>query len=141
MRAKGGLNRTLEFAPKRRREHKRATWPTKKVPLTGDVAAMLHVEAGRSSHACQGEVALSGTSNGYQRLTRDLDVLGFGALCVFDDVEGYRLTFSKAAESTGDNGGVMDENVLATVIALDEPETLLIVKPLHLARGHTSDSF
>jgi hypothetical protein len=34
----------------------------------------------------------------------------------------------------------MDEYVLTTVIALDETETLLIIEPLHFARGHASDS-
>jgi hypothetical protein len=73
-------------------------------------------------------------------LLNDLDVLGLGTLRVFDDIELDDLTLSKASETRRVDGGMVDENVLATVIALDESETLLIVEPLHLARGHASDS-
>jgi hypothetical protein len=69
-----------------------------------------------------------------------LDVLGLGTLGVFNDIKLNDLTFSKSAEARHSDSGMMYEYIFSTVIALDETETLLIIKPLHFARGHTSDS-
>jgi hypothetical protein len=69
-----------------------------------------------------------------------LDVLGLGTLGVFNDIKLNDLTFSKSPEARHSDCGMVYEYVLPAVIALDETETLLIIKPLHFARGHTSDS-
>src|SRR3982751_6491958 len=39
------------------------------------------------------------------------------------------------------DNGVMDEYVLTAVLGRNKPETLLIVEPLDLTRGHVSHSF
>src|SRR5215471_7552019 len=46
-----------------------------------------------------------------------------------------RLTFREAAKPVGDDGGVMAEHVLATLL-LDETEALRIIEPLDYARCH-----
>src|SRR4029434_468828 len=48
------------------------------------------------------------------------------------------VTFSKAFETLGLDGAVVDEYVLSALLC-DEPITLCIVEPLHLSLSHTSD--
>src|SRR5881296_178130 len=48
------------------------------------------------------------------------------------------VTLSKALETLGLDGAVVDEHVLAALLC-DEPVTLRIVEPLHLSLSHTSN--
>jgi hypothetical protein len=58
------------------------------------------------------------------------DVLGRRTLLALDDVELDALTLVQVLEALTLNRGVMDEAILATVLARDEAETLLSVEPL-----------
>jgi hypothetical protein len=64
-----------------------------------------------------------------------LDVLCLPAFGAFDYVKLNLLTFLKAAEAVGLNGGEVNENVLA-VLAADESIALGIVKPLYCSCFH-----
>ena len=64
-----------------------------------------------------------------------LDVLCLPSLGAFDHVKLHLLTFLKAAEAAGLNGGEMHEDILA-VLAADEPIALSVVKPLHCSCFH-----
>jgi hypothetical protein len=64
-----------------------------------------------------------------------LDVLSLPALRAFDHVELDLLTFLKAAESAGLNGGEMYEYIL-TILTADESIALGVVKPLHCSCFH-----
>src|SRR5258706_10149987 len=60
------------------------------------------------------------------------DVAGLRALGAVDDFEFDRLAFLERAEAVALNGGVVHEDVAASV-ALDEPVTFGVVEPLDLA--------
>ena len=69
-----------------------------------------------------------------------LDVLCLPALGAFDHVKLHLLTFLKAAESAGLNGGEMHEDILA-VLAADKSIALGVVKPLHCSCFHVDAMF
>ena len=60
------------------------------------------------------------------------DVAGLRALGTINDLELYCLTFLERPESVALNGGVVDEDITAS-IALDEPVAFGVVEPLDLA--------
>ncbi len=75
-------------------------------------------------------------ANCYSEAVLDaLDVLSLPALGAFDHVKLNLLTFLQTAESTGLDGGEMDEYILA-ILAADETVALGIVKPLHCSCFH-----
>jgi hypothetical protein len=68
------------------------------------------------------------------------DVLCLPALGAFDHVKLHLLTFLKAAESAGLDGGEMYEYIL-TILAADESIALGVVKPLHCSCFHVDAMF
>src|SRR6478672_8063327 len=60
------------------------------------------------------------------------DVAGLRALGAVDDFELYRLAFLERTEPVALNGGVVHEDVAASV-TLDEPVAFGVVEPLDLA--------
>jgi hypothetical protein len=54
------------------------------------------------------------------------------ALRTLLDFEADALALGQRLEANGLNGAVMNEHITAFVI-LDEPETLLLIEPLHFA--------
>src|SRR5579864_880448 len=70
-----------------------------------------------------------------QKWLDDFHVLGLPALRAFDHIELNLLTFLKAAEPTGLDGGEVHKHILA-VLAADESITLGVVKPLYCSCFH-----
>src|SRR5258706_923879 len=64
------------------------------------------------------------------------DVRRRRALLALHDVELHALSLGEALEPRHADRRVMDEHVLRAVVRRDEPETLRIVEPLHLAFNH-----
>ena len=64
------------------------------------------------------------------------DVARLGSLGALFNIELDLLTFGQVAVAIALNCGEMDENVLATVIRLDESVALCRVKPFHSSRSH-----
>lgn len=51
-------------------------------------------------------------------------------MVLFDDeLDGFAL--AEAAEALGLDRGLVDEEIVAAVVGGDEPESLLLVEPLH----------
>src|ERR1041385_3046175 len=67
-----------------------------------------------------------------------LDVRGLEALRTVDDLELHRVALTERAEAVRLDGGVVDEDILATVLR-DEPEALRVVEPLDRALRHCCD--
>src|SRR5687767_4178790 len=63
------------------------------------------------------------------------DLGGLHPLGAVFEVVLDRLVFLQGLEAVALDDGVMDEDVLP-VVRCDEAEPLLVVEPLHLARGH-----
>ena len=64
------------------------------------------------------------------------DLLCGRALGALHDVELHALALTQGLESFHVDGGVMDEDILRTVIQADETETLGVVEPLHSTLCH-----
>lgn len=63
------------------------------------------------------------------------DVNGLGLVIVAGgDSELDVIALEESAVTVGSDGGLMDEEILAAVVRLDEPEAFSIVEPLHNAR-------
>src|SRR3954468_8132278 len=69
------------------------------------------------------------------------DVRGLRALLALLLVELHALVLVQAAVAVAGDGGVVDEEVLTTVVRGDEPEALFGVEPLHRALRHCGLSF
>src|SRR5947208_1129982 len=63
------------------------------------------------------------------------DVLRLEPLRALHDVELHAVAFGERPETVHLDGGVMDEDVLPTLLR-DEAETLAVVEPLHSALRH-----
>ena len=63
------------------------------------------------------------------------DVRGLEPLGTLDHLELYAISFGKRAEAISNDGGVVDENILATILS-DEAEPLCIIEPLNRALRH-----
>lgn len=57
------------------------------------------------------------------------------------NLECYLLTLGQALEAASNNGGVVDKDILATVLPGDKAETLGFVKPLYCSCNHGSTSY
>src|SRR3954451_3200376 len=64
------------------------------------------------------------------------DVDGLGALVAGLGVEGHLRALSQRLEAVGVDAGVMDEEVLATLVRGNEAEPLVVVEPLHGSGSH-----
>src|SRR3954453_8012555 len=64
------------------------------------------------------------------------DVDGLGALVAGLGVEGDLRALSQRLEAVGVDAGVMDEEVLATLVRGHEAEALVVVEPLHGSGSH-----
>jgi hypothetical protein len=73
---------------------------------------------------------------------RELHIAGraLAGTPVSPDVEGYPLTFGKAAQTRTLNGADVNEHILAAIIRLDEAIALCAVAKLHCACGHCGAS-
>ena len=58
------------------------------------------------------------------------------ALGAGDDLELDLVTFSQGAEAIALDRGLVDEDVLAAVVWLNEAKAFLGVEPFHCAGGH-----
>src|SRR3954465_3839789 len=64
------------------------------------------------------------------------DVDGLGALVAGLGVVGHLRALSQRLEAVGVDAGVMDEEVLATLVRGNEAEPLVVVEPLHGSGSH-----
>src|SRR3954462_10395446 len=76
-----------------------------------------------------------GPSRTTSRLERG-DVDGLGPLVARLGVEGDPRTLSQRLEAVGVDAGVVNEEVLATVVRRDEAEALVVVEPLDGSGSH-----
>src|SRR5688572_16587701 len=84
-----------------------------------------HDQSGRAGRAYSEWVAA---------LARELrDVLGRRALLALHRVELDAIAFGEGLEPAALNRRMMDEQILRSVFGRDEPETLVVVEPLHCA--------
>jgi len=80
--------------------------------------------------------AIAGRSTGLERSAvdaGDANSLGF-VVVASGDSELDAIAFEESAVAVGSDGGLVDEEILAAVVGLDEAEALAIVEPLHNAR-------
>ena len=61
---------------------------------------------------------------------------GLGTFLPLLDVELDTLVFLKRAEAAALDLGIVDENVLATIVRSDEPKALFAVEPFHSSLCH-----
>lgn len=83
-----------------------------------------------------GAVGVAGGCAGLERGAVDAsDVDGLGLVVVSGgDGELNAVALEEGAVAVGSDGGLVDEEILAAVVGLDEAEALAIVEPLHHAR-------
>src|ERR1043166_3575241 len=67
-----------------------------------------------------------------------LDVRGLEALRPVYDLEFHRVALTQRAEAVRLDGGMVDEDILATVLR-DEPEALRVIEPLYRTLRHCLD--
>jgi len=84
-------------------------------------------------------VARAAIASGGTRLERSaVDAGDVNGLCFVviagGDSELYAIAFEESAIAVGSDGRLVDEEILAAVVGLDEAEALAIVEPLHNAR-------
>jgi hypothetical protein len=65
----------------------------------------------------------------------------FASPAVCNDIKGNLLSLVEGAHAGAFNGADMNENILVSLVRLNEAETLLAVKPLHSSRIHGRSSF
>src|SRR5918992_2076348 len=76
-----------------------------------------------------------GSGRGAERGSDLADVGGLEPLGPLDDLELHAVALGKRAEAFGDDCGVMNEDVLATILC-DEAEPLCVIEPLDRALRH-----
>src|SRR5215216_8126066 len=87
----------------------------------------------RSSFRARGNTDRRGARQ--PRLLRG-DVDGLGALVAGLGVVGDLRALGQRLEAVGVDAGVVDEQVLATLVGRDEAEALVVVEPLHGSGRH-----
>src|SRR3954451_21071838 len=88
---------------------------------------------GRPEHGTGGPGRVRGSAPGPRRSSRSegADRVGLHALLALAGGEAHALVLVKGAVAARLDRGVVDEDVLASVIGGDEAEALLGVEPLH----------
>jgi hypothetical protein len=72
---------------------------------------------------------------GFQEILDLANVGGLKTLGAFDYLELHIVSFGQRAESFGDDGGVVNEDIFTTVLR-DEAEPLCVIEPLNRALRH-----
>lgn len=113
------------------RRHLATTIPRQVTTLPAVITPSASASASAATKAVIGETVvvavvldlLEGRSVG----TGDVD--GLGAVVLGDDKELDGLALVEGAKAFGFDGGLVDEQILAAVVGLDEAEALVVVEP------------
>jgi len=65
-----------------------------------------------------------------------LNVFGFGTFIAGNDVKRHFISFVQGLETLADDGGVVNEDVLAWILCY-EAEAFFVVPPFNFAAGHS----